>query len=674
MHKILNILIIFLLVSPTQLDAQVCTTLGQNPSTAFPVCGSTVFSQNTVPICSSANLYVPGCSGLGNADYQNKNPFWYKFTCFQTGTLGFQITPINAGDDYDWQLYDITGHNPDDIYTINSLIVTGNWSGTYGATGASATGVNFIQCASSPADNLPTFAKMPTLIQGHEYILLVSHYTDTQSGYSLSFGGGTAVITDPLEPHLKAATATCDGTQFRININKKMKCKSLAADGSDFSINTASTNIVAATGYGCNSSFDMDSVILTLSSPIAPGNYIITIGNGSDGNTLQDNCDRLIPVGENIPLTVFPIIPTPMDSLTKIGCAPSSLELVFRKPMLCNSIAADGSDFTVSGPVGVTITFASGTCANGVTTKILVQLSSPLQLGGTYTIHLKNGTDGNTLIDECGQQTPVGSSISFVVSDTVNADFTYNIIYGCQRNSVQYNHIGMNGVNSWLWNFDNTSTSNLQNPIKNYVDFRQKNTSLIVSNGVCKDTASVSIFFDNLLLAAFESTPFACPGDKVSIANRSEGIITSYEWTFGNGLSSTLENPPAQTYPVPATTTNVTIELIIRNSFGCADTATQTIKAINNCYIAVPSAFTPNGDGMNDYLYPLNAYKAKDLSFSVYNRFGQRIFFTRDWTNKWDGTFKGQGADTGTYVWILTYTNTDTNLKVEQKGTTILIR
>jgi len=95
---------------------------------------------------------------------------------------------------------------------------------------------------------------------------------------------------------------------------------------------------------------------------------------------------------------------------------------------------------------------------------------------------------------------------------------------------------------------------------------------------------------------------------------------------------------------------------------------------INNCFIAVPSAFTPNADGLNDFLYPLNAYKAADLSFSVYNRFGQRIFFTRDWTNKWDGTFRGQGADPGTYVWVLSYLNTDTNKRVDQKGTTVLIR
>ena len=73
----------------------------------------------------------------GAATYENKNPFFYKFTCYTAGTLGFLITPIAANEDYDWQLYDITGRNPNDIFTVNSLVVTGNWAGTYGATGAS---------------------------------------------------------------------------------------------------------------------------------------------------------------------------------------------------------------------------------------------------------------------------------------------------------------------------------------------------------------------------------------------------------------------------------------------------------------------------------------------------------------------------------------------------------
>jgi gliding motility-associated-like protein len=114
--------------------------------------------------------------------------------------------------------------------------------------------------------------------------------------------------------------------------------------------------------------------------------------------------------------------------------------------------------------------------------------------------------------------------------------------------------------------------------------------------------------------------------------------------------------------------------LIVQNNYGCFDTAIQKIIVPNSCYIAVPNAFTPNKDGLNDYLHPLNAYKATDLLFRVYNRVGQLVFETRDWTKKWDGRFKGQGADMGTYVWILIYTDIDTGKKIQLKGSTILLR
>lgn len=657
----------FVLFANGGLFAQVCTALGQNPETAFPVCGTATFAQTSVPICG--NRAVPSqCTGTLFTD---KNPFWYRITCFSTGTLGFVITPTSLSDDYDWQLFDVTGRNPQDVYTVPSLFVACNWSGEGGLTGASAAGTSLVRCEGF---GVPLFSSMPNLIAGHTYLLLVSHFTDTQIGYSLSFGGGTAVITDPLNPHLSGATASCDGKIIRLKLNKKMKCNTLAANGSDFTLNAGSSSVIGASGVGCSNSFDMDSVILTLNNPLPPGNYTLRIGNGSDGNTLLDNCNRAVPVGETIPLQVLPIAPTPMDSLTKVGCAPATLELVFKKPILCNSISTNGSEFIVTGPSSVTVTGALAACSGGLTSKISVRLARPIQQGGTYTLQLQNGTDGNTLLDECSQSTPAGSAISLNVSDTVNADFTFDILYGCQTNNVQYMHPGGNGITSWNWNFDNRSNSTQQSPLITYTDFTPKRSTLVVSNGVCKDTAALPVVFNNLLEAAFEGTEFSCPNDGAVFIDKSRGDVTGYSWTFGNGNTSTLQNPPPQFYAVTATTRDETVRLVIRNSYGCEDTATQLIKVVNNCYIAVPTAFTPNGDGLNDFLYPLNAYKAKDLNFSVYNRFGQRLFFTNNWTNKWDGTFNGQAVDAGTYVWMLIYTNTETNMKVEQKGTAILIR
>jgi hypothetical protein len=63
-----------------------------------------------------------------------------------------------------------------------------------------------------------------------------------------------------------------------------------------------------------------------------------------------------------------------------------------------------------------------------------------------------------------------------------------------------------------------------------------------------------------------------------------------------------------------------------------------------------------------------------DLRFSVYNRWGQLVFTTRDWRAKWDGKINGITQATGVYVWMLEYTHRDTGQKMFQKGTTTLIR
>ncbi|MBL7756154.1 MAG: gliding motility-associated C-terminal domain-containing protein, partial [Chitinophagaceae bacterium] len=73
-------------------------------------------------------------------------------------------------------------------------------------------------------------------------------------------------------------------------------------------------------------------------------------------------------------------------------------------------------------------------------------------------------------------------------------------------------------------------------------------------------------------------------------------------------------------------------------------------------------------------LYPNDAFKADNLEFSVYNRWGQQVFHTRDWTRKWDGRVNGIMQSSGVYVWYLSYTHRDTGEKVFQKGTTTLIR
>jgi len=427
----------------------------------------------------------------------------------------------------------------------------------------------------------------------------------------------------------------------------------------------------------------MDSVLITFDAPLPPGNYTISIRNGTDGNTILDNCDRQIPPAENIPMVVYPLIPTPMDSITPPGCKPDEIQLVFRKNIRCSSIAANGSDFEViiiSGTEPVNVVSASGNCdANGLTpvikVKLATNLSAPIRTKGTYLIRLKTGDDGNTIIDECGQETPAGATLIFNTKDTVNADFTYAIKYGCDRDTINYFHNGNNEVNLWKWNFDRTRSSSQQNPTVLYGSFGLKKTYLIVSNGICRDSSdTVSIFLDNELKAAFEATSIVCPNEVATFLDKSIGNIVSWNWDFANGLTSNSSNPNAQSYFPPRVTQELYPRLIVKNNIGCFDTAIQKIIVPNSCYIAVPNAFTPNGDGFNDYLYPLNAYKADDLEFNVYNRLGQLIFHSTEKFRKWDGRINGNLQSTGNYVWTLRYTNHDSGKKIFMKGTSVLIR
>jgi len=590
-----SILILVILISTGKLFSQTaCTALGQNPSTAFPVCGTATFFQDSVPICSSNILYVPGCSVFGDTStlYQNKNPYWYKFTCFQGGTLSFLVTPNDPNEDYDWQLYDVTGHNPDDVYTDTSLIVSGNWSGTFGPTGANDTGLNYIACASLPAELYSTFAFSPTLIQGHNYILLISHFSDTQQGYFLSFGGGTAVITDTLPPHtVNVNWASCDATKIIVKLNKKMKCSSLAANGSDFIINPPLATVTSAVGIGCSSGFDMDSVLLTFNQPLPFGNYNLIVQPGGDANTLLDICDKDVPAGESIPFTILSPRPVPFDSLQNNKCSTDSLIIVLPGLIKCSSVAANGSDFFVTGTYPVSIINASPVnCSTGLTNRVIVRFASAMVLPGNFRIVLRMGNDGNTLLSECDTPSIAGSFIPFNILPKPVANFALPASVCLPDAFANFTNLstiadGSENLFQYFWNFDDllsgpNNTSALKDPTHRYSIVRPYNVNLrVTSNSGCaKDT---TIIFNNIHPQPKTNfgfnKPAICIGDPITIkdsTNSMDGITMQWNWNLGDGSTRNTQNV-VYTY---ATVKTFTVSLYTMNSHGCySDTLSRSI-------------------------------------------------------------------------------------------------
>ena len=95
------------------------------------------------------------------------------------------------------------------------------------------------------------------------------------------------------------------------------------------------------------------------------------------------------------------------------------------------------------------------------------------------------------------------------------------------------------------------------------------------------------------------------------------------------------------------------------------------------CKEYIPNAFTPNGDNVNDKFIPhinCQTQQVSEYRFSIFNRWGTRVFFTSSRTEAWDGTYMGQPAATGVYVYLVEYKAGESQKVKTVKGTVLALR
>ncbi len=152
--------------------------------------------------------------------------------------------------------------------------------------------------------------------------------------------------------------------------------------------------------------------------------------------------------------------------------------------------------------------------------------------------------------------------------------------------------------------------------------------------------------------------------------NGSGGV--GYQWI----PSTFLDNPnifnPIGVYP--SGVDSIRYKLIVSDSVGCLDSAFINVKiwkTIPNVF--VPTAFTPNGDGLNDVIRPIAIGIQKINYFSIYNRWGQLLFTTTTNRHGWDGRVGGSLQNSGVFVWMVSAIDY-TGRPIFLKGTVTLIR
>ena len=145
---------------------------------------------------------------------------------------------------------------------------------------------------------------------------------------------------------------------------------------------------------------------------------------------------------------------------------------------------------------------------------------------------------------------------------------------------------------------------------------------------------------------------------------------SSYRWTPASSLSNPqIANPLAT--PLVTTTYVVTGS----DGFGCSnkDSVIVKVSADNKALYQMPSAFTPNNDGLNDCFGVKLWGQVLEIEFSIYNRWGERIFFTRNPSACWDGTVNGVQQNPAVFVYMIK-AKTSCQDNVFRKGTVTLIR
>jgi gliding motility-associated-like protein len=193
-------------------------------------------------------------------------------------------------------------------------------------------------------------------------------------------------------------------------------------------------------------------------------------------------------------------------------------------------------------------------------------------------------------------------------------------------------------------------------------------------NGVCGGGSSIDILVYPNPEASFTADNFSTSVlDPVFYFENTSVNATTYTWNFGDGTGSTLENP-TQIYP--EVIGFYLVELIATNSSGCVDTATNFVYVEEETIFYVPNAFSPDGNEVNNVFYPVfsEGYDPDYYSLRIFNRWGEVVFETTKVTEGWDGTYKGEMCQDGTYVWSISFKAATSDLVYRHEGHVVLIK
>ncbi|WP_066759213.1 gliding motility-associated C-terminal domain-containing protein [Crocinitomix algicola] len=226
-------------------------------------------------------------------------------------------------------------------------------------------------------------------------------------------------------------------------------------------------------------------------------------------------------------------------------------------------------------------------------------------------------------------------------------------------------------LTTWEWDFGGAtdpSTSFEQNPKICPTSVGEFEISLTITSlyGQVK-TATHTLTVNELPVVTAEMDTIIDLGGEANLIATTTSPEGEYFWTPNRYVE--CDDCPI-TYASPLDSTMYNVLYIDENGCKAEDQVMVLVNFIHA--VGVPTAFSPNGDGVNDVLF-VKGLGIESLSFIIYNRYGEMVFETTNQNIGWDGTQMNRDVNPGVYTWVLHY-DLITGDKGKQQGNTTLIR
>lgn len=313
--------------------------------------------------------------------------------------------------------------------------------------------------------------------------------------------------------------------------------------------------------------------------------------------------------------------------------------------------------------LGETVTLSGGGAATyvwdgGVTDGVAFAPAST----GSYTYNVTG-----TSADGCEGTASV--TISVIDCEPVVTNFSIPSPI-CAGDCITIQDESTGTVAAWNWDFGGATspgTSTDQNPT---ICLDNAGTFVVVltttSASGAEGTYSTEI--------TVNSNPTVTATTDTIVDLGSSAILVGSSPSTGSYIWSPEQNVDCPTCGVtqasPEETTTYTVVFTDENGCTASDTVLVLVNFVEG--VGVPTAFSPNNDGINDILF-VKGYALKNIAFTLYNRYGEVVFFTTDQNIGWDGTYQNKNVNPGVFTWVLQYEFLNGNNGMK-KGNTTLIR